>query len=188
MAINCATSNLKKLYGDYCSPATVYGQIEQILIAKPGTTFANFAALAAAISNTADENTDPVRYLHVISSMPKPSRTESTISLGRKVYSEPKYSVPLKCYDVAEKTVTIGGLPVVVSNLEFARDLQSNPGASYLVWLVTKDKIIGGLTGIDATISMDLVIPESREEFITLEGTVDFTGILPDFDERPAGI
>lgn len=188
MAINCATSNLKKLYGDYCSPATVYGQIEMILIAKPGTTFANFAALAAAISNTADENTDPVRYLHVISSMPKPSRTESTISLGRKVYSEPKYSVSLKCYDVKEKTVTISGTPTVVSNLEFVRDLQSNPGASYLVWLVTKDKIIGGITGITSTMTLDLSIPESREEFMIIEGTVDFEGILPDFDERPAGI
>jgi len=188
MPINCSTSNLKRLYGDYCSPATVYGQIEMILIAKPGTTFASFTALAAAISNTEPEASDPVRYLHVVGSMAKPSRTESTISLGRKVYSEPKYSIALKCYDVKEKTVTISGTPTVVSNLDFVRDLQLNPGASYLVWLVTKDKIIGGVNGIASTMTLDLSIPESREEFMLIEGTVDFEGVLPDFDERPSGI
>lgn len=184
----CSSSLLPKLYGDFCAPATVYGQIEMVLFAKPGTTFADFAALAAAISNTAAEGTDPVRYLHVISSMPKPTRTESTISLGRKVFSEPKYSIPLKCYDVDYKTVDISGTPTVVGNLDFVRDLQENPGASYLIWLVTKDKIIGGVDGIDATVSLDVIVPESREEFMTIEGTVDFDGIFPDFDDRPVGI
>lgn len=189
----CQSVVLTKLYGDFCSPALEQGQIEMVLIAKPGANYPNWndpagVDLSGDISNTADEATDPVRFLHVIGSMPAPTRAESTITLQRKAYGKPKYSIPIKCHDVGIKEVTIGGTPTDVSNLDFVRDLQNNPGASYAVWLLTKNLIIGGPSGIPATIKLDLAIPESNEEYQTIEGNIEFEGTLPLIGPRPTAI
>jgi hypothetical protein len=146
------------LYSD-CAPELNAGNITYIYITNRGnglTDWTDEAEWAARIDNDSTDSA-AIRRLRVIGSKPAPDKPEQTISGDRVYYGLPTHTIDFR----SDETNAI--------NHEALRSFEC--GGAYTAWYETIGGLRwGGNDGIDVTLKMDEVIPESSSEFITFTG------------------
>lgn len=162
----CATdcdSVLPAVEFDECQPEVNDGQIYKLYVTNIGNPFTDITDLSEwtpRLDNTGAA-AEAVITLNVIGSKPVPTSEEKEISLGRKITSKKAHTVPFKI----DETNAI--------NHEFLRSLEC--GGNYLFWYETSGGLIfGGNEGIKGSFILDMEIPESETDFITLTGKADW--------------
>jgi hypothetical protein len=154
---------LPQLTFDICAPDTNYGQIERLFIRNVGAGgLLDWTVLTewnTYLSNTSLLTT-AIRYLYVIGSKAAPDQQVIDISLQRKVYGPKKHVVNIRIDETAEL------------NYEFLRTLECN--GTYLVWYTAGKYMYGGNDGIEASLNINDIIPESTQELNVFEGTIEW--------------
>lgn len=153
-----------------CSPIIHKGQIQRIFVTNIGQSLQGWTVLANWTARLSNDSAavDAIRTFHVIASKPKPEQTAIDISLGRKVVAGKAHKIPVKVDETG---------PI---NYEFVRKNECNGGGQYLIWYETSDGMLhGGEAGIEASLSLDYIIPDATNQLVTLEGEftwdADFT-------------
>lgn len=168
------TTALPALTVSYCTPTVNYGQIRRIFFTRLGddmTDWTDDEEWGTRLDNSTALPSPPtlagIRYLNVIGSLPEPEIPELEISLGRKVYNIPRWTLSAR----VDETST--------NNIAFARTVQAAGAAIYAVWYETADKMYGGNSGLTASLKIAKVIPESKDELEYLQVTITFEGAEP---------
>lgn len=178
MAIACTTT-LPSVRADYCTTGVVFGRIDTIYFTRVGdglTDWTDDTEWNTRLDNTTaapSAGDYPIRYLNVIGSLAAPEQQETEISLARKVYSDPDFSLPFACDD-------IGTL-----NYDFTQTLIANNGGVFAAWFAGGGYMYGGTDGTDVTMSISPEIPEDRKDIVRLRGTLKWTGGLPNRIANP---
>jgi hypothetical protein len=118
----------------------------------------------------AEPSDSPIRYLYVIGQLPEPEQTEIEVSLARKFYSDPKFTLSFEVDDTS------------ATNYAVASCIVDNNGAIYSAWFYNEGYIFGGDAGITATMKLSFTIPQSRTELRKILGTLVWEGSLPQMD------
>lgn len=177
----CGDPVLPVVVTDFCNPLVRKGQIQKLFITRATSADVLTDVSSLVEWNSRLDNADPIpgsgsapiREIPVIGSMAEPEITESDISLDRIFRSTPKYTVSFKIDDLS------------IENIDLIRDYQEAGAATVKFWFLAGDLLFGGDSGIDATIKANLVIPESRTEFMTGTGTLIWTGSTPEAVASP---
>lgn len=177
----CATAVLPVIVTDFCNPSIAFGQIKEVFITRAGdadvlTDVTDLDEWTSRIDNDAvipGSGAAPIRRLPGIGSLAPGTRTETDISLGRKVYGKPVNVLNFKVDETNKE------------NVDAARDWQENPGAQARIWFRTDAQIFGGNGGIIVTINPNLDIPEDKAQVVTLPFAFNWEGFIPEVDENP---
>lgn len=159
--LNCptdCTSDLPEVDFNECSPQLLDGEITELLVANGDQPFANIndPAEHSARVNNAGVGASAVRKLLMIGSFTSDFGTERPIPGGRISYGKNTYTLNGKIYDNNQ------------TNYDFIRSTACN--SQFLVWPITSNGIIlGGNNGISVVLKGKGDIPESRDDFWTLE-------------------
>jgi len=170
------TTTLPILDFNYCAPSNLFGEIQKIYIALADTTpfidVENLVEWTARLSNTSVDP-DAIRYMDVIASKDAPEYTEIELSLDRKRLSYKTHKISFKVDDISDLIY------------EFMRNLEC--GGFFRIWYATGDgKIFGGNDGILASITADLIIPETSDELITIQGSIEWKSkFSPEMHDDP---
>ena len=172
----CTSAVLPALEFDECAPEIRYGEIGTIYFTRATaadvlTDATDDAEWTTRISNTAaipGSGAAPIRQLTVIGQMPKPTRTETKISGGRKVNS------------AAERTITFKVDELSLDNLAAAAAVDAAGAVTWKTWFVAGGLLWGGNNGFNAQITLDPIIPEGSTEIMYIEGTLTWTGTQPE--------
>lgn len=179
MAIVCTTT-LGALRADYCTPGTAFGRVDFIYLSRVGDDFTDWTSPAEWATRISNSTAQPgsgdyyVRFLHVIGSLAEPAQNEIEIPLGRKAFSPPDFTIPFRVYDVG------------TLNYAFMDQLIDSNGGIYSAWIQTGTTdgtggyLYGGNTGIIASVKLNYSIPESNKELITINGSLLWTGSMPE--------
>jgi hypothetical protein len=159
--LNCSDFVLPQAEADECAPDWSFGQIDHIYMApQDAPAFTNYGSLAewtTRLSNTSFD-ANAVRFFHVIGDMPEAETSEIQISLDRMIQVQ-------KTFVINARTEETGSL-----NHEFLRFLEC--GVFVRIWWTAGNKYIyGGNDGIEVSVKANEIIPESREELITIQFT-----------------
>jgi hypothetical protein len=144
-----------------CAPELNAGNITYIYITNVGNPLTNWLDETEWSARIDNDSTDSaaIRRLRVIGSKPAPEKTETVISGDRTYYGKANHTLEIR----SDETNAI--------NHEALRDLEC--GGEYLVWYETIGGLRwGGNEGIQASVKLDEVIPESSGEFINFVGQV----------------
>lgn len=177
----CSTATLPAISTSFCSPKIKKGQLYKMFVTRASTddVFVDITDVdewADRLSNSTvipGSGAAPVREFPVIGQMPEPEVTETNISLDRIYQSTPKNTFSGRIDEMSAE------------NISFARTIQGLGGATYKAWFQADDFIIGGDAGINGTLKMSIVIPESRTEPQYIAWTFRYTGVQPEFDTTP---
>jgi len=148
---------------DECNPETNGAQIGKLYFTNIGNPLADWTSAVEWNGRLSDSsaNADAIRTLHVVASKPVPASDEKEISLGRKVTGKKTHIVN---YKVDETNIT---------NHEFLR--QNECGGNYLFWYETVEGLLfGGTEGIEASMMMDMDIPEALTDLIIFSGKLEW--------------
>lgn len=162
--IICATScaqALPETEFNLCSPETNFGEIEEILVTNIGNPLVDENDPAEWATRFALSATDPTKItrLFVVGSKPAPEGASIMISRDTEIPSPKTHTIPFKIFETNQK------------NYEFLRTLEC--GKKLLVWYKTADgALYGGAKGIEVSITMNEIIPESRQELTYFEGSL----------------
>jgi hypothetical protein len=146
-----------------CSPQVRAGGITRIYMMNPDELdvfdWADPADWAARVSNT-DATVTAIRELTVVGDMPLSEATERTISDNRT--------------SVINRDRTLNFYIDDISFLNYEWSRQMDCGVSGKFWFVGDDGTLlyGGQEGIDASITIDLEIPEDITDIQRLRGTL----------------
>jgi len=157
------TSTLGITENDECNPDTNSAQIGKLYFTNIGNPLTDWTDALEWQGRLSDNsaNADAIRTLHVVGSKPIPASDEKEISLGRRVTGKKTHIVN---YKVDETNIT---------NHEFLR--QNECGGNYLFWYETVEGLLfGGNEGIEASMLMDMDIPEALTDLITFAGKVEW--------------
>lgn len=172
MAVACTTS-LGSVRADYCTTGAVFGRIDTIYFTRVGdglTDWSDDTEWNTRLDNTTaapSAGDYPIRYFNVIGSLAAPDQSEVEISLNRKVYSDPDFTIPFAVDDVGDL------------NYAFTQTLITNKGGVYACWWAGGGYMYGGTDGTDCTMTITPEIPEDRKDLMRLRGTLKWTGGLP---------
>ena len=172
---DCST-NLPVVSFDRCNPNVVASEINKIYIAKPSaadfTDFGDAAEWAKRISETdtvpgAPTNTTPVgdliRPLSVIGDRPAPAAVTKDLSNQRTKTIRKDFTINFTIDEITPE------------NLELQR--ASECGAIVKAWYsITGGLLFGGNAGIEATLTMDLVLARGTDEIVAINGTLTWKG------------
>lgn len=142
-----------------CAPEINAGEIEKIYLGIPGNPFTNWALAtewnARLISTTATK----ITAVTVIGDKPKPTVNSQPISGGRTVKLESDHVLN---FLIDESSA---------ANHEAVRQLEC--GGQFLAWYVTSGGLLfGGNAGIGVSIEAGMVIPNTRADKITYQGSM----------------
>lgn len=171
MPDNCEELELPVVEADFCTPNINYGQVDEVYIGVDGNPFTDWNLLTewnARKDNDDTTDATKLRYLHVVGDKPAPEKTELKISKKRKVNTEKKHTINIKVDETGDK------------NYNLVKWLEENVGAELRVWYSAGKYLYGGNEGVQATIDLDDVIPESDEELNTFIGAIKFEGGHPE--------
>jgi len=157
------TSDLPPTENDECNPETHGAQIGKLYFTNIGNPLIDWTSAVEWNSRLSDNGILPndIRTLHVVGSKPVPASDEKEISLGRKVTGKKTHIVN---YKVDETNDT---------NHEFLR--KNECGGNYLFWYETVEGLLfGGNEGIEASMLMDMDIPEALTDLITFQGKLEW--------------
>lgn len=153
------SANLPEVSFNDCAPELNGGNITYIYLTNLGNPLSNWldeTEWSARIDNDSVDSA-AIRRLRVIGSKPAPDKPEIVISGDRTVYGLATHTIDFR----SDETNAI--------NQEALRSLEC--GGEYLMWYETIGGLRwGGNDGIEATIKLDEIIPESSSEFITFTG------------------
>lgn len=156
------------------SPTVNFGQITKLYITDVGNPLSALTSteLETRIDNGDTMTAGAIRELTVIASKPAPERDSVDISGFRKVRSAPKHTINIKI----DETDTV--------NYDAVKSLVDGV-STVLVWFQTRNHFYGGVAGIEASIDLNHIIPESGDELETIEGTLEWEGDYPQRDSLP---
>lgn len=164
--INCPTDctfPLPPFEFSECNPAVLEGQVTDIFLANIGNPLVNWTDVmewASRVSNT-DNTATAIRHLTVIGDVPAPELSQKTISHKRKITITKKRKLNIKIDDNTE------------ANYQAMRYIEC--GGSYLMWYLTNGgKLYGGNEGIQVTLDISEVIPESTDENVYIQGSAEW--------------
>jgi len=156
---------------DENAPQVHYGQIRDIMIGNLGypLTAETKVVIEARIDNSGDVTTpeETLRLLTVIGDKPEPESTVLDISHKRKIKSPRKHTVNIRIDEMNE------------ANYSFLKSLIEGGVSEVAMWYFTDGHMYGGLTGVQASINLDHVIPESTEELEYITGQLTWQGDYP---------
>lgn len=159
---NCPTdcsSALPVMDFSKCAPKTNAAQFQKIYMTGIGWSLSDWTQSSEWVSrlSNAANLPDAIRTMHVIASKPKPESNVIPLSLGRKKQGTKKHSIPFK---IDETNFT---------NLEMVRTFEC--GGQVLIWAETSGGLLmGGNSGIEASIEIDVIITDDSGAIITIEG------------------
>ena len=113
-----------------------------------------------------------IRQVFGIGGVAAPERNEVKYSRGRTIYTTPKFSNVFRVDDTG------------IVNWAFLRAIPV-AGMAVSLWIGTATRLLGGNAGINAVIYGDPNIPESDEEFMTIDLTWTFEGVIPEMTSNP---
>lgn len=174
--MSCTPVKLPKVTADFCAPDINFGEVSRIMLANLGNPMANVEDLAewtARLDNDDVADETKIKHLYVIGDKPAPESSELALSAGRKVYTDKKHTVNIKVDETGD------------DNYALIKWLEENVGQTILIWYVAGKYIYGGNSGIEATLTLDDVIPESDEELNTFVGAAKYEGGHPDRHLNP---
>lgn len=144
---------------DDCSPELNSGNITYLYVTNRGnplTDWTDLAEWAARLSNTSTDSS-AIRQFRIIGSKPAADKPETVISGDRTYYGLATHTIDFRI----DETNQI--------NQDMLRQMEC--GGAFLIWYETLGGLRwGGDEGIEATIKLDEIIPESSSEFITFTG------------------
>lgn len=157
--------NIPAVSFNEASPEVNFGQIQDVYIAQLDNPLATLlqATLEGRIDNADAATETAIRKLAVIGDKPQPEATEVSISHDR-IYKAPrKHTLNFKVDETDELNYT------------FMNTMIANSVNTVLIWYRTDNKFYGGTEGVEASITLDHIIPESLEEPETIVGKVTWT-------------
>lgn len=174
-AITCpdsCTDQIATMEFNDCAPDWNEGGIPEIyltnigypLIATEGDDIGIRAEFLSRISNTS-LNANAIRKLTTLGDKPAPTKTEINMSKNRKIVTGKEHVVN---FVIDETSLT---------NYNFLRTLEC--GLTYLAWYVNGKYMNGGadafIDGIEVSITIDDIIPQSNKELNTYVGTMSWS-------------
>ena len=158
------------------NPESNFGQVTDILIADLNNPLSALTqtALETRLDETAEEGTE-IRRLTVIGDKPQPESAVVDISHKRKYKSARKHIVNFK----VDETNDV--------NYAFLQSMIADSVSNVLAWYIVDEKhFFGGTAGIECSITLDHVIPESNDEVQHIIGTLEWTSnSYPDRTDYP---
>lgn len=143
-----------------CSPVLIEAQISDLFVGNDGfplSDWTNGVEWADRIDN-ASTDSDAIRHYTVIGSKPKPTGTEKIIEHKRIILGAKTHTIDFKVYDMSDL------------NREAVREHEC--GGKYRGWYQTGGGLLfGGNEGVPMSQVLDVVIDESSDEFVRIEGT-----------------
>jgi hypothetical protein len=173
MAVPC-TTELGPLRADFCTTGVEWGRLDKMYLTKVGDGLADWSQASnwnTRLNNASDQPTTGtyyIRTLNIVGELVEPEQTETEISLGRKTYSAPDFTVNIEVDDMGDL------------NYAFAQTLIDNGGGIYAAWFEGESHLYGGDDGIEGTLKIAPVITKNRKEIQKFLGTFKWTGGLPD--------
>jgi hypothetical protein len=145
-----------------CAPEVNAGEIEKIYMGIPGNPFTNWATATEWNTRLGSTTATKLVVLTVSGEKPRPTPNSKDISGGRKVQLDSDH--------VLNFTIDETG----PGNHEAIRQLEC--GGTFLFWYETSGGLMfGGNQGILASISAGMVIPKSRKDALTYEGSITWS-------------
>jgi len=165
-------------HADLCDIQAFSGEINQLYFTRYGDSLTDWTSDAEWATRLDNDLALPIapdlaaiRSLYGIGSIGAAER--ATINVGRRVSlsSTPKYSFTFQVYDTGD------------TNMELVTLLPA-AGQVYSCWFGTEDRLFGGNDGIQMTMIADPIIPESIDEFMTIQFTLTFSGTFPEVTDN----
>jgi len=147
------------------SPVVHFGQITDLLLADLGNPLSALTqtALDVRTDNTTVVGTE-IRMIPVIGDKPAPESNAVDISHHRKYKTPRKHVINFKIDETDDVNYT------------FMNKMIEDGVTKVLAWyIVDSSKFYGGKDGIEVSIALDHVIPESGDELETIIGTLEWT-------------
>lgn len=176
---DCEDGILPDAEANFCAPDVNFGQIDRVFVGLAGNPLTDFEDLTEwndRLENVEDTPLTPdltkIRYLNVIGDKPAADKPVVEISQGRKVYPAATHTVNVEIDETG---------PVNYSFLK--TNEQSNQ--TYALWYTAGKYIYGGNSGVPASLILDDVIPQSKDELQKFIGAFSWDGYSPDRGVNP---
>lgn len=170
------SSNLPTQSFSLCAPDVNNGQISKVFYTTVGNPLVDWTSAAEWDSRIENDavGASKIRALMGVGDLPAPESEEREISLGRKVQGVRKFTLNFR----VDETNLI--------NHSAAMLLQCNTG-NHLFWFETRDHLLlGGSSGIEGKIKVDIIIPEAYTDIITYQYTFTWDAqFMPEMIESP---
>ena len=152
-----------------CAPETHWGEISKLYVTNLDFAgFTDVTDLSEWTANLGDTGDDKIRTIICIGEQPEPEQTEVPISGDRTVVGYKNFILNIEIDETND------------TNYNFL--CMSECGGKYLLWYETSDGILyGGNEGIEASITMNQVIPREREGIVKIMAKVSWKSIQHPF-------
>ena len=164
ISINCPTDCLDwlpaVLFND-CDPDVDFGEISKIYLTGPGNGLVDWtdaAEWALRLDNTTENDPTRIRTLVVKGDQPAAESTEHEISDCRTFWGKKKFTIN---FDIDETNIV---------NHDFMRQIEC--GGQFTMWYAVGKYMQGGTEGIEASVSINQVLPRGCTEIDLLSGIV----------------
>jgi hypothetical protein len=145
-----------------CAPEVNAGEIESIFMGVPGNAFTDWKSAAEWNARLTSLTATKLVRLTVSGEKPKPTGNSKDISGGRKIQLDSDHVLNFTIDETSE------------ANHDAIRQLEC--GGQFLFWYETSGGLMfGGNDGILASISAGMVIPKSRKDALTYEGSLTWS-------------
>jgi hypothetical protein len=142
-----------------CAPEVNAGEIEKIYLGIPGNPFTAWTSAAEWNSRLTSNTATKIVALTVIAEKPRPTVNSKDISGGRKVKLDSDHVINFTIDESSQ------------ANHDAQRQLDC--GGVFLMWYATSGGLLfGGNAGIEVSIEAGMVIPLSRNDTLTYQGSI----------------
>lgn len=160
--ITCATSCTQTLPAvdfSLCNPVVNFGEIDAIFITNPGNPLTDETDATEWATRMGLSTSAKIVELHVIADKPAPESNEIQISRNTTVVGDKGHTINV---EIQQTNAT---------NYEMLRKFEC--GKKILFWYRTAGALLyGGASGIEGSLILNEIIPKSRKELITFQGTL----------------
>lgn len=115
----------------------------------------------------------PIREWSVIGSKAEGEVTEQELPLNQVYSTKGNTTLALRCYDLTD------------ANLAAVKSYNDAGSVKQKCWFAFADQMVGGDSGINGSLRVDLVIPESANELSYIALNFTFRGSIGGFDTSP---
>lgn len=169
--MTCNPVALPAAEADFCAPEIDWGQVEYLYLGNDGeAAFSDWTTVTewnTRLDNADVADSSKIRTLHVIGDKPATEKNKIDFSLGRSVYTDPKHTLNAR-------TEEVGDL-----NYALVQFYEENQGQTVRIWWSDGKYLYGGNEGVQANITMEYIVPESKEELKYIQVTVTWEGLSP---------
>lgn len=167
-------SEIPKVVFNDAKPNVNFGQIRDVYVAELGNplTAMTKSHLESRINNAGD-NADDLRALTVIGSKEAPESSEINLSHDRTYRTPKMHTISARIDETNEQ------------NYLFMQRLHERGINRLLMWFADDKFFFGGLQGVEVSVDINHVIPESNEEVQYFEMTLKWKGNFPERNLNP---